>query len=213
MTVFGSGTVCYLAHRPAFRAPHDFQILLEVALDERGTRALADDRAFGRDAHTFLPELFTLSELDPRAARPRTRFRGTLMRGGLPIACEVEARVRTVVYFAALDAPPDPVATHLCFGQAGRLYLAHRIARRPSFDQIVTARPVPGTATDLTGEPLTDPPALEFARAESIIVGQRSFAGNRLRAGEIAVAAFPSDGFLVELAVDRQIRLAAIDSI
>ncbi|MFI9504112.1 hypothetical protein [Nocardia sp. NPDC052566] len=226
MTVFGTGIDCYLSHRASFQAPDNFQILLSIELDERGQRALGTDRRIGYDGvHTFEPVGFPLAELDPRGDRPRTEFDGTLVRGrpergGIPIARDVRATVRSVVYFAELDpVRPGEVLTHLCFGRPGRLYLAHRIARRPSFDQIVSARLIPGTVADLAGIPLRDDAArLGFPHAQPIILGQREFSGNRLRVGEIAVAAFNAtapfsgeEGFLVEVAIDRQIYLEVAD--
>lgn len=227
MTVFGTGPDCYLASRPSYQAPHDFQVLLSVELDERGTRALDTDRRLGYDgAHVFEPQRFSIAELDPAGPRPRTEFRGTLVRGrpergGIAIARDVTATVRTVVYFAELepDQRGSEVLTHLCFGRPGRLYLAHRIARRPSFDQIVSVRLIPGTVTDLAGAPWSrDVAELGFAQAQPIMLGQREFTGKRLRAGEIAVAAFHATesvsgtpGFLVELAVRQQIHFDVAD--
>jgi hypothetical protein len=228
MVVFGTGTDCYLSYRPMFLSPHNVQVLLDVELDERGSRALGADRRRGFDGiHCFDPEELAVAELDPRRKRPRKAFRGTLIRGhrergGVPIAKNVLATVRTVVSFARLDPHlhrGGELFTHLCFGRAGRMYLAHRIGRRPSFDQIVVVRLIPGTVTDLLGAPVpVDVRDLEFESARPIILVQREFAGQRLRTGEIAVAAFlatasggGADGFLAEIAIERQIYLEVAD--
>ncbi|MFI7000736.1 hypothetical protein [Nocardia sp. NPDC050175] len=226
MVVFGTGVDCYLSYRPMFQAPYNFQVLLAVEFDERGKRALGADRRIGyTDIHTFDPEDFPVAELDPGRVRRRRSFHGTLIRGrrergGIAIATEVRATVRSVVHFAELD--PDRVRgrgllTHLCFGRPDRMYLAHHINRQPSFDQIVAARLITGTVTDLLGEPLADEIAgTGFAQAQPIILGQREFTGARLRAGELAVAAFPAtagggQGFLAEIAIERQIYLEVAD--
>ncbi|MFD0360792.1 hypothetical protein ACFQZZ_04940 [Nocardia sp. GCM10030253] len=228
MVVFGTGIDCYFSHRPMFSSPYDIQVLLDIELDERGRRALGADRRIGFGGiHCFDPEEFAVAELDPRRERPRTAFRGTLIRGHrergwVPIAKNVLATVRAVVSFAQLDPHRHrggELLTHLCFGRAGRLYLAHRIGRRPSFDQIVVARLIPGTVTDMLGAPLPiDVRDLEFERAQPIILGRREFTGQRLRTGEIAVAAFhatasagETDGFLAEIAVERQVYLEVAD--
>ncbi|WP_433207983.1 hypothetical protein ACQP1G_23005 [Nocardia sp. CA-107356] len=228
MVVFGTGTDCYLSHRPMFFAPYDFQVLLDVELDERGRRALGADRRAGfGGCHAFDPADLSLAELDPGAQCPRTTFRGNLIRGyldrrGTVIARDVGVTVRHVVSFAELDPHPlhtGELLTHLCFGRAGKMYLAHRIARRPSFDQIVAARLIPDSVTDLLGFPLPDDVTeFEFERAQPIILGQREFTGQRLRIGEVAVAAFHATasasgerGFLVEIAVERQIYLEVAD--
>ncbi|WP_330255327.1 hypothetical protein OG874_12680 [Nocardia sp. NBC_00565] len=228
MVVFGTGTDCYFSHRPMFFSPYDFQVLLDIELDERGKRALGADRRAGFGGiHAFDPADLSLAELDPCAPRPRTTFRGNLIRGhlergGIVIARDVVATVRTVMSFAQLDPHPlrdGELLTHLCFGRSGKMYLAHRIARRPSFDQIVAARLIPGTVTDLLGVALPhDVTELEFDRAQPIILGQREFTGQRLRVGEIALAAVHTTasaggehGFLVEVAVERQIYLEVAD--
>ncbi|MFF3226023.1 hypothetical protein ACFYV7_24710 [Nocardia suismassiliense] len=228
MVAFGTGLDCYLSYRPTFQSPYNYQVLLEVALDERGSRALGADRRSGYTGiHTFDPEDFPIAELDPGRARPRKSFRGTLIRGrrerdGMAIASDVLATVRRVVHFAELDPDRERgrgLLTHLCFGRPSRMYLAHHIARQPSFDQIVSAWIVPGTVTDLLGEPLADEVVRKtFEQAQPIILGQREFTGMRLRAGELAVAAFPAtaasggaQGFLAEIAVERQIYLEVAD--
>lgn len=226
MVVFGTGVDCYVSYQPTFQAPHNFQILLSVELDERGSRALGADRRIGyTDIHTFDPEDFPVAELDPNRPRPRRSFHGTLIRGrrergGIAIATGVRATVREVVHFAELDPERERgrgLLTHICFGRPDRMYLAHHITHQPSFDQIVTARLIPGTVTDLLGEPLADEiAAAGFAQAQPIILGQREFTGSRLRAGELAVAAFPAtsvgtQGFLAEIAVERQIYLEVAD--
>ncbi|WP_063046625.1 hypothetical protein [Nocardia pseudovaccinii] len=48
------GTDCYFSHRPRFFSPFDFQVLIEIELDERGIRALGADRRTGfRGGHAF----------------------------------------------------------------------------------------------------------------------------------------------------------------
>ncbi|MFC9894749.1 hypothetical protein ACFVMC_13755 [Nocardia sp. NPDC127579] len=220
MLVFGTGVDCYLSNLARFSPPHNAQAVLAVELDDRGRRALGADRRRGYDGlHTFVPEEFAPAEL---ADGSRKSLRGTLFRGHVrrassaPVA-EVAADIRQVVYFHELAPRRAPTAlTHLVFGAPGRLYVAHRIGARPSFDQIVAARLVPGTVTDLLGVP--DPARAQaadsgFERAQEIILGRRDFAGQRLRAGERAVAAFGSDddGYLAELEVLRQIYLEVAD--
>lgn len=228
MVVFGTGTDCYFSHRPMFFSPFDFQVLLDIGLDERGSRALGADRRTGfRGGHAFEPADLALTDLDPRADHPRTTFRGNLIRGhlergGIVIARDVVATVRNIVSFTHLDPHPlrsAELLTHLCFGREGKMYVAHRIRRRPSFDQIISARLIPGTVTDLLGAPLSvDVTELVFDQAQPIILGQRDFAGQRLRVGEIAVAAFHAtdtaggqEGFLVDIAVERQLYLEVAD--
>ncbi|MBF6541946.1 hypothetical protein [Nocardia brasiliensis] len=221
MVVFGTGLDCYLSYRPTFDAPYNFQVLLAVEFDERGRRALGADRRVGyTDIHTFDPEDLPITELDPDRADSRRSFRGTLIRGrrergGIAIAEDVRVTVSRVLHFAGLEEDGDHgTLTHLCFGRPDRMYLAHRIVRRPSFDQIVAAELVPGTVTDMLGVALSDDIARRgFEHAQPILLGRRDFTGARLRAGELAVAAFPggAQGFLAEITVRRQIYLEVGD--
>lgn len=221
MVVFGTGLDCYLSYRPTFDVPHNYQVLLAVEFDERGRRAIGADRRVGyTDIHTFDPGDLPIAELDPQRPGPRRSFHGALIRGrrergGLVIAEQVRATVSRVLHFAELDRDGDcGTPTHLCFGRPDRLYLAHRIVRRPSFDQIVSAELVPGSVTDLLGGALPDHVARRgFERAQPILLGQRDFTGPRLRAGELTVAAFRdgAQGFLAEIAVRRQIYLEVGD--
>ena len=70
------------------------------------------------------------------------------------------AEIERVVRFAVLDVEaerrPDQELTYLCFGAAGRLYLAHEISARPDFDQVLRARLIPGTGTDQSRRPLSE---------------------------------------------------------
>jgi hypothetical protein len=228
MVVFGTGVDCYFSHRPKYLAPYDFQVLLDVELDEPGKRALGADRRAGyRGIHSFVTADFPVAELDPECERPRTVFCGNLIRGtaetGAIIAEDIEATVRTVLAHAELDPCTlrgRGLVTHLCFGRAGRLYLAHRIGRRPSFDQIVAVRLLPGSVTDMAGTPLPDDDVGQLAldTAQPIILGRHALTRQRLRAGEVAVAAFHATesvsgthGFLVDVEVQRQIYLEAAD--
>ncbi|MFD0360791.1 hypothetical protein ACFQZZ_04935 [Nocardia sp. GCM10030253] len=224
MLVFGTGDDVYFSHLPMFMAPHNAQVLLDVELDERGAAALHADRQAGvAGIHTFDPMEFPLAELDPRTGPVRTTIRGTLVRGhfergGTPIADEVLATIRMVLYFADLDPNEqhggEPL-TYLCFGRPGRLYLAHAINGRPSFDHIVAARLVPGSATNMAGKPLPDDLSQRgFEHAQPVELGQREFTGARLAVGETVHGSFfataslgGAHGFAVAVEVTEEIYL------
>jgi hypothetical protein len=144
MLLFGEDVV-YLSHLPMFMSPHNFQVLLEVGFDDAVHELLRADRdASDGGLHTFEPEVFAITELDPggdgpaRTAIEGTIFHGHFERGGTPIAEHVTAEVRNVVYFAEFDTQArhqaDQALTYLCFGRAGQLHLAHRITASPDFD-------------------------------------------------------------------------------
>lgn len=157
MLLFG-GTVHYLSHLPMFMHPHNFQVLLEVGFDEATEQVLATDRVNGHEGyHTFKPERFPITELDPAGATSRTSLRGTVFRdhferGGERIAGGATATIRRVVLYGVLDmeetpAGPKPLR-YVAFGTGEQLHLVHRIGTRPSFDHVLTAR-----SADLAASP------------------------------------------------------------
>jgi hypothetical protein len=178
MLLFGEQTI-YLSHLPMFMHPHNFQVILEAGFDEAVLEVLRTDReASGNGLQTFNPEEFPIVELDPSGNGPvRTSIEGTVFhghfeRGGTPLAEGVTVEVRNVVYFAELDMQArhsaDRELTYLCFGRAGQLYLAHDITASPDFDQVLSARFVPGTVTDPSGRPVDSDVTRDFDHAQPV---------------------------------------------
>lgn len=95
------------------------------------------------------------------------------------------------------------------------MYLVHRVRAWPSFDQVLTARVIPGTVRTLVGHPLDDDvAAIRFDQAQRAEVGRQDVAERRLSAGEVATIAFPltrspssSRGFTVKVEVERELYL------
>ena len=213
MLLFGDETL-YLSHLPMFESPHNFQVLLEVTFDDAVLKALRDDGTDG--ILTFVPEPFPIVELDPRGDGPArttiagTIFRGHFERGGEPLAEGVAAQVRDVVVFRELDVGAkragDERLTYLCLGRPDQLHLVHEVTARPDFDHVLTARLVPGTATNLAGRPADEEVTTEF-RGDPVEFGDRSDTPeNRLAPRERAAAIFlktigpgGSHGFAAEL--------------
>ncbi|QTE02717.1 hypothetical protein [Streptomyces cyanogenus] len=246
-TTFGShgmlllgGEVFHMSHLPMFRYPHHFQVILEVGLDDtvgsvvRSHRHVVPEEPYD----TFVPKDFAMRELDPRGTGPRrTSMTGRLFCGHFereggnhpPLAEETVATVRNVVYFAELDVRAehreDGELAYLCFGRGGQLYLAHAITAAPDFDQLLTVRTVPGTATDPLGEPLPDDEATlekffaeRFAVAERVgILGRTDGPDQRMVPPETVAGAFsippPSGvhGFRVQLVAQREVYLETGD--
>ncbi len=201
MLLFGEEVV-YLSHLPMFAPPHNFQVILEVTLDDAGHEAFSSDRdPVGDGYHTFVPEPFPITELDPGQGAARTSIRGAIHQGhferGGPVLLEdAVATISEVVHFRELDLEDQRDAqrdlTYLCFGPPGHLCLAHEVTAKPDFDQVLTARLVPGTGTDQAGRPLPDEVAARgFERAQPVIFRNRSDAPTgRLAAHEIVDGLF-----------------------
>jgi hypothetical protein len=218
--------VLYLSHLPMFMRPHNFQVILEAEFDDAVRQALRADReASAGGMHTFEPVEFPITELDPGDGGPaRTSIEGTVFhghfeRGGTAIAQGVTARVRNVAYFAELDLQAhheaDRPLTYLCFGRAGQLQLAHRVTAEPDFDQVVTARLVPGTVTDPAGRPVDADVTADFDQAAPVqFRGRSDSPKDRLAAGETADGFFfatfgpsGSHGFGVQVEVGDELYL------
>ena len=224
MLLFGEDAL-YLSHLPMFASPHNFQVLLEVGLDDAAREAFLSERDVAGDGlHTFVPEPFPIDELAPGADGPArtsiegTIFRGHFERGGEPIAEGVAAEVRRVVHFSELDVgarrAEDGELTYLCFGRPGRLHLAHEVTARPDFDQVLTARLVPDTMTDQGGRQLAeDVASIGFDVAQRVLFrGRRDAPDNRLAPGETAegfffqtVAESGAHGFHVQVEAEREL--------
>jgi hypothetical protein len=157
MLLFGEGRV-YLSHLPLYRAPHDRQLVLAARLvaSDSARRAgapdpqaayLADRRASGERVYTIEPERFPLRMVAEAAVDVPARFRATVYRGhfergGTPILRDVVVEVERAVVSRALRAaervdPDDAADVRLVlFGEPDELYVAHRVAGAPSYDQV-----------------------------------------------------------------------------
>ncbi len=225
MLLFGADPV-YLSHLPMYACPHNFQVLLEAGLDSPALDALRADRArHGDGMYTVDPVPFAIAELEPhdgvpaRASLEGTLVRGHFERGGTPIATGVRMDIRNVVWFQQLDADatPEPgqALEYLYFGRGDQMYLVHEVQARPSFDQVLTVRLVPGTVRTQVGHPLDDDvAAIQFDQAQHAWLGRDDRAEHRLVAGGVATASFPltrspsfSRGFTVGVEVERELYL------
>lgn len=232
MLLFG-GETPYLSHLPMFARPHNFQVLLHAGLPDSVQEAVVShDHTVATEPYdTFVPDAFPISELDPDGSSPRATITGTIVCGHFerqggknpPIAADIEVSIERIVHFGELDvkAKHDTGAdlSYLCFGRAGRLFLAHAITARPTFDQVLQVRVVPGSATDRAGRPLPDDAeTLErffrdtFEAATPVTLDRTDDPDQRLTAGQTPTALFgqkspPSGfhGFRAELEVAQEI--------
>lgn len=223
MLLFGDD-VLYLSHLPMFESPHNFQVILEVALNDAANELLrAHRKTSGQELYTFEPAAFHITELDPsgegaaRSSVEGTIYQGHFERGGQPIARGVVAEIRNVVYFNELDVAAahttTQALTYLCFGPARQMHLAHKITASPDFDQVLTAHLVPGTVTDQAGRPVGEDVTRDFDHAVPVeFLGRSDSPGTRLAPQETAEASFFATiapegfhGFRVQIQIDREL--------
>ena len=153
MMVVGQRAI-YLSHLPMFDSEHRFQVILEATLAKGGqgvSKVYVDDRRAHPDVrmYTLAPhDVFVLSRLFGTDPPPRRSFRGTLFRGHLERGgvqldrlTGVEVTVKRVVYAQEIGSTAglakSDTLDYLLFGTGTELFLAHRIAQPPDFDQIV----------------------------------------------------------------------------
>ncbi|MBX7218897.1 MAG: hypothetical protein K1Y36_03050 [Blastocatellia bacterium] len=168
MVVLGTHKI-YLSHLPLFSSPdhaspHNYQVLLEVELSQKGENILKNyvkDRSKTRATlYTFEPEKFVLPSVQfgGQSGPPVRTFRGKLYRGhferqGTPIADEVTVNVTKVIHFHpfASNATRPESLQYILFGNEKECFAAHYITRPPDFDHLV---PVMLQGEDLTSQQL-----------------------------------------------------------
>jgi hypothetical protein len=176
------------ATKDAFTSPHRYQVILQAEFAQGGKGVddlYAGDRQVNPEVkmYTLQPEDFILSRLfTPDDQRPMlhaftaTVFRGHLERGGEKIAQLVNVNIKKVVYahmFDPTNKKPDEL-TYIVFGAGQELFLAHRIAKPPDFDQVLSIK---AEGLQLTGE--------ELARGVEVVFPDReNVASRRLKEGE-----------------------------
>ena len=177
MVVFGRDHL-FASHLPLYHAPHDWQVILEVAPDAvsepgrapvaRGGERTDNDiaakwRAELGDAPlvTFEPEPFDLIRLAPDAADPLRDVSGTVYRGhferGGTAWQKVRLHIERVLLFRKVDPHGSAAKSdYFAFGDGAESYLVHAIGARPDVDEIyATTTPAPATATPVSMDAAT----------------------------------------------------------
>jgi len=198
MLVVGHDSI-FLSHLPmfedvnetksAFTSPHRYQVILQAELSRSGKSVdelYAKDRRKnpGVKMYTVQPKEFVLSRLFTPDDRPKLKsfegkvFRGHLERGGRPIdgLTDVRVSIKKVVHarmFDPANEKPDKL-TYILFGAGQELFLAHRIAGPPDFDQVLSIK---ADGHEVTAEDLD--------RGVEIVFPERqNTASQRLREGD-----------------------------
>jgi hypothetical protein len=189
----------YLSHLPMFQEegeepmPHRYQVILEVTFPQQKSYAKDRQKHPATSIYTLNPVEFVLPELvssDPQrkplgSFKAKQIFRGHLEReDNVPILQNVQVAVKRVIHFRQFD-PKEQRPTqleYLLFGKGQELFLAHRIAGPPDFDQMLSVQ--------VTGHKFTDE---ELAQGMPVAFpGTKSTVADRLKAkqqiaGEVRV--------------------------
>jgi hypothetical protein len=175
MVLFGDEHL-FASHMPTWQAPHNFQVILRLRIDDRTLRKQVRNDFSNADQLTIAPETFDLNRLAPGAANPLKKFRADLYeghfeRGGSLFRAGVVFEVDKVILFRPLRAEEAaPANAELyAFGVEKERYLAHHISGRPGFDRIFrVVESSPGRGTRLVNVGVAD-------RAEEVHLDATAF--------------------------------------
>jgi hypothetical protein len=156
-----------LYHLPVFMTdpwshPHNFQVVLEVALPDDARAEIAADQAAHPDSiYTAVPPVFAQTSLaidvagHPRkdSFRELDVFRNHFERPDRVDIVRAPAQIDRVLHFRELapDLPKPAELAYLMFGSGDRLFLARMLSAPPDFDQVLEV--------DIGSAPEIDPTA------------------------------------------------------
>jgi hypothetical protein len=151
MVLFAAGDTVLASHLPLYRAPHDYQLVYQLALpaaEEQAVLALLR----GGQQLTLLPQNFDLRLLiegktfDIGAAV----YQGHFERGGRLWLDNIQLTFARQLYRRPLQQLSIATnAQYDMFSVADSHFLLHRIAAAPSFDQILQLPQLPATPVTL----------------------------------------------------------------
>lgn len=141
MLIFGTEKI-YASHLPLFHSPHNYQILLELQLDDKSTELYSADQLANPQSVTYTvePEKFVLPDkIISRGNFNARLYRGHFERGGIKIADSVSIKIVSVIYFRELNTKDQKNETtdFILFGNSKEQYAAHFITNAPDFEQVI----------------------------------------------------------------------------
>jgi hypothetical protein len=141
MLVFGKEKI-YASHLPMFHSPHDYQVLLELELEESTKKIYLEQlQQFPQETvFTIDPEKFVLPNMinNPKPFKVNL-YRGHFERGGTKVADSVLTTIKQVIYFHKFnkEATKPEKLEYLLFGNEKEQFLAHKIVAKPDFDEVL----------------------------------------------------------------------------
>lgn len=141
MLIFGTEKI-YASHLPLFHSPHNYQIILELQLDDAAKQQFISDQQQHPEAATYTiePEKFILPQMIA-TPKPYTAniYRGHFERGGIKIMENITVQIKQVVYFKKfnVDESKEAAADFILFGNSKEQFAVHHISNKPDFEQII----------------------------------------------------------------------------
>lgn len=144
MLIFGKEKI-YASHLPMFHSPHNYQIILELELDENTKKLFIQDQDKNPkyNSYTIEPEDFILPNMigNPKPFKANL-YRGHFERGGKEIASNVVVKIKQVIFYKKFN--PDEVRSattnFILFGNSKEQFMVHEITNKLDFDQIIEVK-------------------------------------------------------------------------
>ena len=143
MLLFGKN-VTYVSHLPMFHAPHDYQVILKINLQDlppsQAVIAYEAAKSSGAALFTLVPEALDLAKV---IAGVKTSFMAEIFQGhfeqGGQILGTVKVGITAIIYAKKLESAPVQSAfqSYVAFGDGGENFAVHLIKGKPNFDSVV----------------------------------------------------------------------------
>ncbi|MEU6982612.1 hypothetical protein ABZ946_04205 [Streptomyces sp. NPDC046324] len=174
MVVLGTGSPVYLSHMAKFKAPHDYQCIVQAVIS--GTEYETGRHRFGTSAlFTLSPDPLSIADLQAPTSVSSDTLHGRLFFGHAgrdgDVLGDTAVDLKQTLYFQRLNLPASrsPELRYIFFGGRAGEFLAHQITGPPDFDQILAVQPMAGNT-----QPLDSPPGtlLGFPGRENLLDGR-----------------------------------------
>lgn len=146
MVLFGEQSL-YTSHLPLFHQPHNFQLVLEVNLEETHAdsstlEAYQQKKEEGQVLFTILPEAFATDQVvnGNITELQATLFSGHFEQGGEALGL-VKMKIKGVVLYSEIKTDQNSELTEFkVFGQNEDYYMIHTIKTAPSYDMVLKVK-------------------------------------------------------------------------
>jgi len=144
MLIFGKNKI-YAYHLPMFHSPHNYQIILELELDETAKSLFIEDQKNNPEyaTYTIEPETFVLPQMIVKGnSFTVDLYRGHFERGGKKIASKIKVVIKEVLFYNKFksDEKRSAVSSFILFGNDKEQFMAHLLTNKPDFDQIIEVK-------------------------------------------------------------------------
>jgi hypothetical protein len=144
MLIFGKNKI-YAYHLPMFHSPHDYQIILELELDNAVKELFEKDQQNNTEyaTYTIEPETFVLPQRIAKGNSFRADlYRGHFERGGKNIASKINVTIKDVIVFKKFqtDLKRSIASNLVLFGNEKEQFMAHELTAKPDFDQLIQVK-------------------------------------------------------------------------